>query len=325
MRLEFKPYPNEHSARVRDPKDFIEDSFRRKNIDDGVDIIIGKLKGGDGSMVVQAYRFDASKFTAEEAKKWLKDHDVKYIDFEPAKEKQSSKLMELKIYNSRIEDVDETKGIIINYDSAFNKLDSDGDIIRPGAFSKTLKENVKRMKWFLNHNPNLLLGVPFIEGTKQDDFGLLSYNKINLDKEIGRDTLADYRLFKEYGRTLEHSIGYEVLNYKPLEMEGKSGREIYEIKLWEKSTLTHWGANEHTPLVDMKSMLNMSLEEWLMMLEDMLDRKYSDERKWAVEKILNIVSKYRSPEDDQPPAGTDALRPTFEEVKKIIVESFKIQ
>lgn len=78
------PYPNEHAARVREPGDFKPDSFRRKNISDGVDIIIGKLKSGEDSMVTQAYRFDAQKFTVDEAKKWLKDHDIKYISFEPA-------------------------------------------------------------------------------------------------------------------------------------------------------------------------------------------------------------------------------------------------
>jgi hypothetical protein len=83
----YKPYPNEHAARVRDPGDFIEDSMRSKDITDGVRMIIGKLKDGDDSMVTQAYRFSVDKFTAEEAKKWLEDNDVEYISFEEAAEK----------------------------------------------------------------------------------------------------------------------------------------------------------------------------------------------------------------------------------------------
>ncbi len=82
-----RPYPNEHVARVRDPEDFEDDSFRRKKVTTGVGLILGKLKDGDGSMVAQAYRFSADEFTADEAKKWLKDNDVKYISFEPAAEK----------------------------------------------------------------------------------------------------------------------------------------------------------------------------------------------------------------------------------------------
>lgn len=77
------PYPNEHAARVRNPEDFQADSFRRKNIETGIDIIIGRLKGKT-TTTTQAYRFKKDKFTVAEAKKWLKDHDVKYISFEPA-------------------------------------------------------------------------------------------------------------------------------------------------------------------------------------------------------------------------------------------------
>jgi hypothetical protein len=79
-----RPYPNEHAARVREPGDFKPDSFRRKNIADGVDIIIGKLKAGGDSMVTQAYRFKADVFTADEARAWLKKNDIKFISFEPA-------------------------------------------------------------------------------------------------------------------------------------------------------------------------------------------------------------------------------------------------
>ena len=77
------PYQNEHSARVRDPGDFQPDSFRRKNIARGVDIIMGRLKG-ETTMMTQAYRFDKTVFTAAEAKAWLKKNNIHYISFEPA-------------------------------------------------------------------------------------------------------------------------------------------------------------------------------------------------------------------------------------------------
>lgn len=83
------PYPSEHAARILDPDKFQQDSFRRKNIAPGIDIIIGKLKGED-KMTVQAYRFDREKFSVDEAKKRLKEHKVDYIDFEPAKSILSS-------------------------------------------------------------------------------------------------------------------------------------------------------------------------------------------------------------------------------------------
>ncbi len=207
-----------------------------------------------------------------------------------------------KKFESKVIDVDAPKGIVINYDNAFNKLDSDKDISRPGCFTKTLTENVNRSRWYMNHNMNLLLGVPFIEGTKQDDFGLLSYNRINLDKELSRDILSDYKLYKEYGRTLEHSIGYTVVQSKPYDIgEGKQGRELLELKLWEKSTLTSWGANEFTPLVDIKSMkdVNQMLEILEKMFSENMD--YSDNRKRQAE---SLIKKLQSLSKEEPREST---------------------
>jgi len=78
------PLPNEHSARVKDPSEFDPTSFKSKDIAPGIRIIVGKIKGGDGSMVTQTYRFDKDKFIPQEAKDWLAKNKVHYISFEPA-------------------------------------------------------------------------------------------------------------------------------------------------------------------------------------------------------------------------------------------------
>jgi hypothetical protein len=87
------PYPSEHAARTKDPANFEKDSFRRKQIAPGISIIIGKEKGGNGSMVTQSYRFSKDKFTADEAKAWLKDHKVNYISFETAISKNQEQIV----------------------------------------------------------------------------------------------------------------------------------------------------------------------------------------------------------------------------------------
>ncbi len=73
-----------------DSDKFEKDSFRNKTLpnSDGVQLIMGKLKGKD-SMTAQAYRFPKDKYTPEEAKAWLKDNDVKDYSFEEAKEDKS--------------------------------------------------------------------------------------------------------------------------------------------------------------------------------------------------------------------------------------------
>lgn len=86
----FDPFPNEHAARVKDPSEFEEGTFRRKNIANGVDIIMGKLKGSD-KMEVQTYRFDKKVFTEEQAKEWLKSHKADNKMFEPAVKDEETK------------------------------------------------------------------------------------------------------------------------------------------------------------------------------------------------------------------------------------------
>jgi len=79
-----KPYPGEHSCRIKNPGDFQSDSFRRKNIRKGIDIVIGRLTG-QITMTTQAYRFKVDVFTEAEARKWCKDNKIHCILFEPAK------------------------------------------------------------------------------------------------------------------------------------------------------------------------------------------------------------------------------------------------
>lgn len=84
------PLKNFHSARVRDPDDFLDDkkAWATFELKSGVELVTGKLKedGMSGPMTAQAYHFDKSKFTVDQAEKWLEKHEVKTILFEPVKE-----------------------------------------------------------------------------------------------------------------------------------------------------------------------------------------------------------------------------------------------
>jgi hypothetical protein len=81
--------PNEHGARITDPGKF--DKIRRQNnkFGEGIHAIFGVLP--DGKTELQAIRFDKDKFTAEEAQKWLEDHDYGKAKFEAAAGKDQPK------------------------------------------------------------------------------------------------------------------------------------------------------------------------------------------------------------------------------------------
>lgn len=198
-------------------------------------------------------------------------------------------MKQIKGFDTQIKDVDE-KGRVLVAANAIGNVDSDKDMSMDGSFTKTLSENFKRIKWFLNHNTNILLGVP-IEG-KQAGTYLEMLGQLNMKKEISRDTYEDYKLYAEYGRTLEHSIGVEAKQHK---MVGDI-RQVTEWKLWEYSTLTAWGANEETPLLGIKSNDSNDLIDWFTL--KMKKGNYTDERFLDIEKHINILkSLCKEPED----------------------------
>ena len=80
-----RPYPNEHAARINDPDKY--EDFRRVNdeLGDGIDVIYGLLASGGE---IQSIRFDKLKWSVDDAKAWLDDHDYTVIEFEPAMEER---------------------------------------------------------------------------------------------------------------------------------------------------------------------------------------------------------------------------------------------
>jgi DNA-directed RNA polymerase subunit RPC12/RpoP len=148
---------------------------------------------------------------------------------------------------------------------------------------KTPDENFGRVKWYLNHNQSQLLGVP-IEGTETDEY-LQMTAQLNMNKQLSRDVYEDYRLYAEYNKTLEHSVGVD-----PVKRDTKDARVVLEWKLWEFSTLTNWGANSNTPLLSIKS--EKEAVETIELLEKiMLQGKYSDERLKFFDNKLSILTK----------------------------------
>lgn len=191
--------------------------------------------------------------------------------------------LKIKSYKTKTNDIDETKGIVTVAVNGIGIKDSDGDISAPGSFNKTLKENFNRLKWFLNHDKTKLLGCP-IEG-KEENGNLIMTGQLNLQKEIGRDTLEDYKLYAEHGKTLEHSIGV-----KAVKRDDSNKALVKEWYLGEYSTLTHWGANPQTFLIGIKEEKE-GLEYYINMIEKALEMRYSDERLKSFENNLNTIRK----------------------------------
>jgi len=137
-----------------------------------------------------------------------------------------------------IKDVDTVQGIVTGYFSIFGNKDSDGDIVLPGAYRKTLKENgpnseKPRILHLYMHDPYKPLAKPHV--LKEDKTGLYFESKIS-DTALGKDVL---QLYLDKVLT-EHSIGYQIVKREVDEKE--ETQKLIELKLWEGSTVS-WGAN----------------------------------------------------------------------------------
>lgn len=224
-----------------------------------------------------------------------------------------------KSLKSNVKDVD-SKGRIVVAANAFGNIDYDGDISMPGSFDRTIKENWHRVKWFLNHDRDKLLGVPLIATATQEYLQI--EGQLNLNKDIGKDIWEDYKLYAEYGKSLEHSIGVDpILSYPDPEMKvnGRPVNRVKEWKLWEYSTLTSWGANERTPMLSMKGASNVANIDWLELC--LKKGNYTDEAFIEIEKSLNrIKSLIVKDESLSQPMPADVLADVSETFLKTLTD-----
>lgn len=143
-------------------------------------------------------------------------------------------------------DVSTDKRIVEGYFASFNNLDSDGDIIRPGAFAKSITENgpaaKQRIKHIMNHDIRMPVGT--LLDLKEDNHGLFYRSQIGTNRAA-----LDFLEMVKSSMIKEHSIGYWTIRKNQI----KEGNELLEVLLMEGSSLTGWGASSLTPLTALKS------------------------------------------------------------------------
>lgn len=155
---------------------------------------------------------------------------------------------EAKIINER-----EVAGIA----SVFNVRDSYGDIVEKGAFTKTIKEHLRRIKFLWQHDfrlPPVAMINEVNEISKRqlpkqvrDEFpeatGGLEVTREYLDTQMGNDILKGIK----QGAINEMSIGYDPVRVKyDKPTDGTdSTRYLQELRLWDLSDV-NWGANAAT-------------------------------------------------------------------------------
>jgi len=120
------------------------------------------------------------------------------------------------------------------YASVFGNMDDGGDVMQGGAFTKTIQENMHRIKVLYMHQLYSVIGRPL--RLQEDSKGLEFEAKIS-NTILGKDvmTLIDDKVITEM------SIGYQKV--KSDYDEVREARILKEVKLWEISPVT-WGMND---------------------------------------------------------------------------------
>ena len=137
-------------------------------------------------------------------------------------------------------EADEKAGIVKGYGSYFGNVDSDGDIINAGAYSKTISENGERVKYLYQHDMDKPLGK--MVALYEDDKGLVFEAHIPKTR-LGMDVIE----LMKAGVITENSVG--ILPVRKEMVDGS--RHINEVKLFEVSAVT-LAANDQAMILDVK-------------------------------------------------------------------------
>lgn len=159
--------------------------------------------------------------------------------------------------STEIKDISNDKREVAIYLSKFGNIDSDNDMIKKGAFKKSIKENGpgsksnRKIQFLRHHDWTKQIGL--FESLQEDEIGLFAVARLGTSS-LGEDAWRDY----QEGIIREHSIGFQYISDKikwVKDPESKQGgyNLIQEVRLFEGSAVT-FGSNDLTNVVEiMKS------------------------------------------------------------------------
>lgn len=145
--------------------------------------------------------------------------------------------LEFKTFDFELKEVDQSEGegMIKGYASTFGNVDLGMDIVDPGAFSKSLKENKGVMPILADHSPYDQIG--WNKTAKEDKTGLYVEGLINMKVQKGQERFSLAKQAFDLGGKPGLSIGYMTIKAEP-DRENPRIRRLKEVKLFEYSLVT---------------------------------------------------------------------------------------
>jgi HK97 family phage prohead protease len=209
--------------------------------------------------------------------------------------------------------VDDVEGIVEGYGSIFGNIDSDGDIIVKGAYTKTLAENGARVRYVNQHRIDQPLGK--MDMLIEDEIGLKFKAKVPLTT-LGKDVL----LLMKSGVLNENSVGIVPIQK---EYSNDGVRLLKEVKLYEISCVT-LAANPMALITNAKGEIDQDLFSARF---DALNRvikkeNVSDELGYAIEaelmKMKSLFIQLTTLPEDNTPTEPEVKQEDISEIFKYL-------
>lgn len=128
------------------------------------------------------------------------------------------------------------EGEIEGYASTFNNVDLGLDVVKPGAFKKTLRESKGKFPILFGHNPHEKIGVNL--EAKEDDRGLFVRGVLDVkNNQKAKEAFSSVKMDLDAGLSPGLSIGYITIKEEP-QKDNPAIRELKEVKLLEYSIVT---------------------------------------------------------------------------------------
>lgn len=126
-------------------------------------------------------------------------------------------------------------GEIAGYGSLWDKTDSYGEVVKPGAFTRSLKawrKSRRPIPMLWQHRSDQPIGV--WDDFEEDDKGLKLSGRLNLDTQRGKEAWSDVKMQAVTGL----SIGYYEIKADPFDFNNAEPRKLIELDLREVSPVT---------------------------------------------------------------------------------------
>ncbi len=197
--------------------------------------------------------------------------------------------------------------------SAFHVVDSDDDVIMPGAFTSSLKaRNGNPLPMLWQHNSGEPIGV-WTE-FREDESGLYLSGRLLVD-DVAKAREA--RALAKAGALGGLSVGFMIEERKPRQDSMRGGEEIYKADLWETSLVT-FKANPAARITEVKSALDAGSLPSVRDFERMLTRDAGFTRSQALTIIREGFDALATRD-----AGDDADDEELAQAMRRIIASIK--